>query len=192
MGGSAAPGYGASGTSNARTCSKTDHHLELSPRSAMIFHGPGHSTRRTGNPHRMRPRRGLGRCPDDGGDAGNDELLIQRPAKRAGISAGFGRISGAASGGVVAARVARPPRRPAWPDFLSGTSGRARDFVSLRSVIFSGGKGHHIPRLAFLRHTRAGAVPFLPPDPPFPIHKPIDTPPPPLSLYRVRVPFAMR
>ena len=47
------------------------------------------------------------------------------------------------------------------------------------SVILSGGKGHHFPRLAFLRHTRTGAVPTLPPDPPPEnIIKHIDTPHP--------------
>ena len=55
----------------------------------MIFHGPGHSTRRTGNPRRMRPRNGLGRRPDDGDDEERDGLPIQRTDKRDGISEGF-------------------------------------------------------------------------------------------------------
>ena len=62
----------------------------------MIFHGPGHSTRRTGNPRRMRPRNGLGRRPDDGNDEERDGLPIQRPAKRDGICEGFSEFSEAA------------------------------------------------------------------------------------------------
>jgi len=64
---------------------------------------------------------------------------------------------------VVSARVAKPPRRPSLTDFLSGTSGRARDKDSLHSIDHPGGKVRHIPRLAFVPHTRAGAAQFLPP-----------------------------
>ena len=51
------------------------------------------------------------------------------------------------------------------------------------SVIFSGGKGHHFPRLAFLRHTRTVAVPCLPP-PSKILTNDIDIPTPSVTVSR--------
>ena len=66
-----------------------------------------------------------------------------------------------------------------FPALPAGRASLSRpDLLQNRdSFIFSGGKGHHFPRLAFLRHTRTGAVPTLPP-PSKILTKDIDTPHP--------------